>query len=223
MQPRRALQGAEGGRPRGGGRVPVRHTDRQGPEAVHRPRNRPAPRRDAPPLPTPGREAGPGRPPEADLRHRHPRGRGERPHPDRAVHPALQVRRGVDPATRQPGIRPDRRAGRATGLRRRGPRVGPGTGALDRKPAGRGQGGRRPRQAEKAGEEEAPGTGLRPLERGDVRPAGLRGARATHVLVRSLPPDGAQRAVPSRGRPPGPQAPPAGQPRAPRPPAPPRP
>ena len=168
LQPRRAHQGRKGCCALRGGRVPVRHANRQGPEAVHRSRHRPAPCWDAPPVPPTSREAGPGRTAEAHLRHRHPWGGRQCADPHRAVYTALQVRRRLDPPARQPGVRPDQRPGRATGLRRRGPCMGAGAGPLDREPPGRGQGGGRPRQEEEVGEEEATRSWLRPLERGVV-------------------------------------------------------
>ena len=63
-----------------------------------------------PKLPAAGREAGAAGAAQGDLRHRHARHGGQHPHPHRALHPALQVRRREDawcsrPATstRSPG------------------------------------------------------------------------------------------------------------------------
>ncbi len=82
----------------------------------------------APEVPAARREAGAGRPAQDHLRHRHTRCRRERADPFGAVHAAVQVRRHRRSAAVEPRVRPDRRPGRAQGVRRPRRRVGAGAG-----------------------------------------------------------------------------------------------
>ena len=223
-QPRRAEPGRQGGGARGGGRVPLRHPRRQGPEALRDRRHRRPPRRFAAQVPAAGGEAGPAGPPAPDMRHRHLGGGGEHAGPHRAVHPALQVRRAPHPGAVGAGLPADRGAGRPPGLRRRRERVGAGPRARRREQAGRGQGGgrrggRRGRQAPQAGPQEAARAGLRPLRRRHPGPPGRRGARDPGVELPGDPRHDAQRLGPARRRLRGHEEAAGGQPRAPAPPA----
>ncbi len=80
--------------------VALRHALRQGAAALPAPRHRPAPRRAAAEVPAAGRAAGAAGAAQGDQRHRHARRGRQHPHPHRALHPALQVRRRED---RHPG------------------------------------------------------------------------------------------------------------------------
>ena len=101
-------------RERGARRIPVRLPHRQGPAPIHHRRRRRPPRRAAPEVPTAGREAGPARPAQDHLRHRHARRRRQRADPFGAVHAALQVRRigRADPVDPRASRRSPGRAGR---------------------------------------------------------------------------------------------------------------
>ena len=127
--------------------VPVRSRVRAVAVALRPPRHRRPPRRDAAQVPAAGRAAGPGGPAQGHLRHRHAGGRHQRPDPDRAVHPAVQVRRDLLPAALGPRVPPGRGPGRAGRVRHGRLRVGPGARARHRERAGTGQGRRRRPQA----------------------------------------------------------------------------
>ena len=120
----------EAGHRRPDRQVPVHRRVRQDAVPAGAPRDRRAPRRDAPPLPAAGGDPRAGRPAQGHLRHRHPRRRHQRADPHGAVHRADQVRRrahaaGSRPAssTRSPGAP----AGRATTSSARSSRRRPST------------------------------------------------------------------------------------------------
>ena len=114
--------------------------------------DRPAPRRPPPQVPRAGRAAGPEGPAQGHLRHGHPGGGNQRPHKDRALLAALQVRRAEDRGPFRARLPPDRGTRGAQGLRRSRLRGGAGPGARHREPPARGEGeGRQEgRQAEAA-------------------------------------------------------------------------
>ena len=96
-----------------------------------------APRGPAAEVPRARGAARPAGPAQGHLRHGHPRGRHQRPHPHRALHAALQVRRAEDGRPLRPRLPPDRGPRRAQGVRRPRLRGGAGAGARDREPAAR--------------------------------------------------------------------------------------
>ena len=113
----REHQGGEGRDRRPDRRLPVLLGVRDDAVATGAARDRRAPRRDAAQVPAAGGAAGPGRPAQGDLRHRHPRRRHQRADPDRGVLGVVEVRRHAHPAAQRPRVSPDRRAGRAGRLR----------------------------------------------------------------------------------------------------------
>ena len=142
-------------RPRAGraaGRGPLHRRVRQDAVPAAQEGHRRPPRGDAAALPPARGAAGPGRAAQRHLRHRHPRGRHQRADPHRAVHRAGQVRRpaAADPADAR--VPPDRRPGRARGLRHGRVRRGAGARARHREREGQGQvGGQEPRQPQASG------------------------------------------------------------------------
>ena len=124
-QPRRARR-----HPRRHRRLPLRHPLRQGVQALPRLRRRRPPRRAAAQVPAARRAARPAGAAQGDLRHRHPGGGGQHPHPHGAVHQARQVRRHQGRHPLGARLQADRRPRRAQGLRR--PRLGGGAGARAR-------------------------------------------------------------------------------------------
>ncbi len=165
------LEGREEGDRRGAPRRALRHPLREGAAEVPPPRHRAAPRGSAPEVPACRGEAGAEGAPQGDLGHRHPRRRREHPDPDRALHPAVQVRRGEDHHPPCTGLPPDQRSRGAEGLRRAGERRGPGPRARDREPSPGGEGGAGPGQEAAHRAEEAARQRLRALGQGDVRQA----------------------------------------------------
>ena len=161
-------------------------------------------------VPRARRAARAGGPPQGHLRHRHPRGRHQRPDPDRALLAPVQVRRAEDGRPLRARLPPDRGAGGEEGLRRHRLRRGPGPGARDREPPARrkGEGREEGRQAE------APRAQLRELGPPDVQEAHGRAPGAAHLALPGLPRDAAQRPLPPRRRVPGDAAAHPRQPRA---------
>ncbi len=162
---------------------PLRLALRQGAAALPAPRDRAPPRRAPPALPAARREARAGRAPQGGLRHRHPRHGREHPHPHRALHPALQVRRREDRDPLRPRLPPespgapgarDSTSG-ATSFAQAPEHV------IENKPA------RREGEAtgKKAGEEAAAAEGLRPLGPEHLRAAAREGPRAAREPVRA--------------------------------------
>ena len=161
-------------------------------------------------VPRARRAARAGGPAQGHLRHRHPRGRHQRPDPDGALLAPVQVRRAEDGGPLRARLPPDRGAGGAQGLRRHRLRRGPGPGARDREPPARreGEGREEGRQAEAARAQ------LRELGPADVQAAHGRAPGAAHLALPGLPRDAAQRPLPPRRRLPGDAAAHPRQPRA---------
>ena len=108
------------GTPQGGGRaLPFRQGLRPDAATAGAPRHRRAPRGDAPEVPPAGRDPRTGRPARRHLRHRHPRGGHQRPHPHRAADLADEVRRTPPAGAAGPGVPPGLGAGRAGRVRLR--------------------------------------------------------------------------------------------------------
>ena len=152
--------------------------------ALPAPRDRPAPRRAPAQVPAPRREAGAGRAAQGHLRHRHARRGRQHPHPHRALHPALQVRRREDGASsrcatssRSPGAPGARASTSAATWWRRRPSTSSRTCGSPR----------RPRAGKKVVQEAAAGQGLRPLGPEHLRAAARAGARAAGVPLRGDP------------------------------------
>ena len=82
-------------------------------------RHRRPPRGHAAQVPPARRDARPGGPAQGHLRHRHARRRHQRADPHGGLHGPVQVRRQEDPAAPGARVPPDRRPGRAGGLRHR--------------------------------------------------------------------------------------------------------
>ena len=118
---------------------------------------------------------------QGGLRHGHPRRGREHPHPHRALHAAVQVRRREDRDPLRARLPPDRGARRAQGLRRPGLRGGAGARARHREQAARREGG----GGQEGGEEAAAHEGLRPLGPEHVRAAHPEGAGAAREPLRA--------------------------------------
>ncbi len=148
-QARRRGQGGRLGRA-GRRQAARRLRARPGPPAPQR-RGR-APRRDAPPLPPPGRAAHPAGGAQGGVGHRHARCGREPAHPHGRAHPPLQVRRHREPVADRPRVPPDRRARRTGRLRHRRTGRGAGPRPRGRERVGRGQGRGRPEEEAQAEE-----------------------------------------------------------------------
>ena len=160
-------------------------------------RDRRSPRRDAAQVPAAGRTAGPGRPAQGHLRHRHSRRRHQRADPDRRLLGAVEVRRHPHPAAQRPRVPPDRRSGRAGRLRHRWHRRRPGARPRGGEPQTVRQGRRRPEEAPKAGAPQ--GTrGHGAVERVDHDAAGRRHPRAADQQHAGVDGDDPRRRRPSR-------------------------
>ena len=192
------VEDREAGGARRVGRLPFRFPDRQGPAALHHCGHRCAPRRPAAEVPPARREARPGRSAQDHLRDRHPGRRRQRADPVGAVHAAVQVRRHRRAHPVEPGVRADRRAGRAQGIRRPRRRVGPGATARRGEPTKRRE-GRSVRRQEEGRQAQATRAGLCPLDAGHVRQARRRRARTAAVTLPGQPPDGDEPARPTGG------------------------
>ena len=110
-------------------------------------RRRRAPRRDAAALPAPRRAARADRPAEGDLRHRHARGRHQRPDPHGGLHEPGEVRRQPPSAPEGPRVPSDRRARRPRRVRHVRACRRAGARSRDRAHARAGEGGRRSEEA----------------------------------------------------------------------------
>ncbi len=187
-------QGREGAAEGGDRRFPLRLADRQGSSSVHQRRESACTTRAATQVPTAGREAGPGRTAEDHLWHRHARGRRERPDPLGVVHPALQVRRTVEPDPPESRVPADLGPGRAQGFRRSGHRVGPGSSPHRRQLEGRGEGGRE--RQEEGGQEEAARAWVLTLDRGHLHQDDQRRPRTASLAFPGQPSDGHEPARP---------------------------
>ena len=193
----REHQGGEGRDRRHDRRVPVLLGLRDDAVATGPARDRRSPRRDAAQVPAAGGTAGPGRPAQGHLRHRHPRRRHQRADPDRRLLGAVEVRRHPHPAAQRPRVPPDRRAGRAGRLRHRGHRRRPGARPRGGEPQTVRQGRRRPEEAPKAGAPQgARGHGA--VERVDHDPAGRGRPRAADQQHAGVDGDDPRRRRPSR-------------------------
>ena len=124
-----------------------------------------------PQVPAARRAAGAAGPAQGHQRHRHAGRRRQRPHPHRALHAALQVRRREDRHPRRARLPADCRPRRPQGLRRARLRGRAGARARHREQAPGGQAGGR----QEGGDAEAARQGLRPLGSRDLRPAGRTG------------------------------------------------